>query len=105
MSWLLSDTKGRYAKLPASRGFGEMLRQFRDAQGMSQEVLADSIAVDRSYISRIEGGRRNPSAFVVNNIAMALLLTPGERAALLAASVGLSREDVAEAYNAWPDGA
>lgn len=36
---------------------GQRVRQYRRAQGMSQQQLADLIGKDRSYIAHIEGGR------------------------------------------------
>lgn len=36
---------------------GQRVRQYRRAQGMSQQQLADLIGKDRSYVGHIEGGR------------------------------------------------
>ena len=61
---------------------GFNLRRLRAAAGLSQEELAARTGLDRSYISGIEGGRRNPTVIVLNEIAVQLgidardLLTP-----------------------------
>ncbi len=40
---------------------GDSIRSKRLALGMSQEELADRCAFDRTYISMLERGARNPS--------------------------------------------
>jgi len=42
--------------------FGQRLREFRRAAGISQRELAAQIDVDFSYISKIENGRLPPPA-------------------------------------------
>lgn len=46
--------------MPAS--FGQMLREFRRTKNISQRELAEKIAVDFSYISKIENDRLPPPA-------------------------------------------
>ena len=48
------------------------LRRLRVAQGRSQEDLALEAEVDRSYMSRLERGRVNPTVGVLEQIAEAL---------------------------------
>ena len=49
--------------------FGEKLRGARVLKGLSQEALALSLEFDRTYISMLERGKRNPSLFTIHRIA------------------------------------
>ena len=67
-------------------GFGGLLRQFRAAAGISQEILAERAGLSRRGIADLERGARNfPYGDTIRRLADALGLTPDERAALLAA--------------------
>jgi transcriptional regulator with XRE-family HTH domain len=48
------------------------VRRLRLAAELSQEALADAAAIDRTYMSGIERGRRNPSLLVLQRLADAL---------------------------------
>ena len=52
--------------------FGEMVRQKRNALGISQEELSLSCGLHRTYISDIERGTRNVSIDNIGKIAEAL---------------------------------
>ena len=52
--------------------FGEKVRQERTKQGISQEELGFRTGLDRTYISGIERGLRNPSLENIGRIAKAL---------------------------------
>ncbi|NDK99910.1 cell morphology transcriptional regulator XreR1 [Photorhabdus bodei] len=52
--------------------FGQRVRYIRMASGMSQEAFADKCGLDRTYISGIERGVRNPTLEVINVIASGL---------------------------------
>lgn len=56
------------------RRFGQRLRQLREKKGLSQEAFADLCELDRTYISGIERGKRNPSLRNLAKIAAALQL-------------------------------
>ena len=45
--------------------------------GMSQEAFADRVGFDRTYISGIERGVRNPTVVIVAKIAVTLGTTAG----------------------------
>lgn len=51
------------------------LRLARQKAGISQEVLADLADVDRTYVSGIERGRRNPTITILAKFAQALETT------------------------------
>jgi transcriptional regulator with XRE-family HTH domain len=52
--------------------FGENVRAARMQKGWSQEDLADACELDRTYVSSIERGKRNPTLRVVEQIAHGL---------------------------------
>lgn len=55
-----------------SKHFGAAVRQHRQLVRLSQEELAERAGKDRTYISGIERGRRNPSLNVMQSISDAL---------------------------------
>lgn len=58
--------------------FGANVRRVRVYGKMSQEDLAFKCSLDRTYISGIERGVRNPSLANVEKIAKALKVSPSE---------------------------
>lgn len=52
--------------------FGERLRDLRKRAGLSQEELAHEAGLDRTYVSGIERGVRNPSLRNIARLAGAL---------------------------------
>ena len=48
------------------------VRRLRKQTGLSQEKFAIEHGLDRTYVSAIERGRRNPTIVVVERIALAL---------------------------------
>lgn len=52
--------------------------RLRKQAGMSQEAFADHAAIHRTYISDIERGVRNPTILVIEKLAKALKVKPGE---------------------------
>jgi transcriptional regulator with XRE-family HTH domain len=52
--------------------FGSNVRKFRLVKNWTQDHLAEAAGLDRTYISGIERGRRNPTLLVVQQIALAL---------------------------------
>lgn len=59
-------------KTPTTIAFGIRIRQLRKARGLSQEALADSSELDRSYIGGVERGERNISLNNIKKISFAL---------------------------------
>lgn len=52
--------------------FGETVRKFRTARGLSQEKLAEHADIHRTYIGDVERGLRNIALVNMNRIASAL---------------------------------
>lgn len=52
--------------------FGNRVRELRIGMGLSQEAFADKCGIDRTYISGIERGVRNPTLVVIYAIAEGL---------------------------------
>jgi transcriptional regulator with XRE-family HTH domain len=55
---------------------GRNLRRYRKAAGLSQEELAFATRLDRTYISGVERGVRNPTVLVLQELAAALGVRP-----------------------------
>lgn len=56
---------------------GKNVRRLRDQRGVSQETFADLASINRTYVSDIERGARNPTVRVLEKIAKTLGVTPG----------------------------
>lgn len=54
------------------RRIGQNVQRLRALKGWSQEELADRAGLHRTYISGIERGIRNPTATVLERIAVGL---------------------------------
>ncbi|HZQ26601.1 MAG TPA: helix-turn-helix transcriptional regulator [Acidimicrobiales bacterium] len=59
-------------KTPRQRELGRRIREMRDDRSMSQEALALSADVHRTYIAQLESGMRNPSLETTAKLALAL---------------------------------
>lgn len=66
--------------IPAHRiAFGDRLRELRRECGWeSQEAFAHHVGLDRTYISGLERGRRNPTLDVIVKLADSLDVKPTE---------------------------
>lgn len=58
--------------------FGKNVRAARKRLGWSQEHLAFEAGIKRTYLSEVEGGKRNPTLDVVERIARALNASAAE---------------------------
>ncbi|WP_395611628.1 helix-turn-helix domain-containing protein [Allosphingosinicella sp.] len=58
------------------RKFGLNVKRLRKEAGLTQDALADTAVVARSYMADVEAGRRNPTLKVVERIAAALNISP-----------------------------
>jgi len=55
---------------------GQNVRRLREEAGLSQEKLALEAELDRTYVSGVERGVRNPTVTVLARIAKALKTDP-----------------------------
>jgi transcriptional regulator with XRE-family HTH domain len=63
---------------PATRVFGQRVRERREALGLSQEALAARSEVHWTFLGQVERGRRNLSLHNLLKIAAGLGVDPGE---------------------------
>lgn len=61
-----------------SLALGQRVRWFREKQGKSQEELAASCGLHRTYVGGIERGERNPTVKNIAAIARALGISLAE---------------------------
>jgi transcriptional regulator with XRE-family HTH domain len=61
--------------LTIEEAFGEVIRELRKANQISQEKLAEASNLDRSFISLLECGRKQPSLITIFQLAKALNLS------------------------------
>ena len=57
---------------------GENVRHYRKLKGMTQEQLAADAGMERSYVSDLERGTRNPSVVALGRLADALNIQPSK---------------------------
>lgn len=62
------------AILTIEEAFGEVIRELRKANQLSQEKLDEGSNLDRSFISLLECGRKQPSMITIFQIARAFNL-------------------------------
>jgi transcriptional regulator with XRE-family HTH domain len=58
--------------------FGEQLKNVRKERNISQEELAFRAELDRTYISGLECGKRNPTLKILVKLAVSLNMKPSE---------------------------
>jgi transcriptional regulator with XRE-family HTH domain len=63
---------------PMLIALGQAIRAVRKARGMSQEALALSTELDRSYVRGIERGEHNLGMISLHKISRALEIKPSE---------------------------
>ena len=54
------------------KSFGLVIKQMRKELGLSQEALADEASLDRTFISQLETGTKQPSLTTIFRLAVAL---------------------------------
>lgn len=73
---------------PLLVNFGNALRAIRKSKHLSQEALGQITGLDRTYISGLERGKRNPTLKVIALIAACL----GTTASQLLEGISISHE-------------
>ena len=63
------------ARTTVQQKLGKKLRHYRTQAGLSQERLGEITGLDRTYISGIERGVRNPSLKNIDKLAKALKIS------------------------------
>jgi transcriptional regulator with XRE-family HTH domain len=58
--------------------FGKVLKKIRNSKGVSQEKLAEKSHLDRTYISLLERGLRQPSLDTIFRLSSSLDIKPSE---------------------------
>lgn len=58
--------------------FGQNLQRTRKEKGISQEKLAEIVGVNRTYLSLVEQGHRNPSMKFLYRVVKALKTSSGK---------------------------
>ena len=65
-------------KIKPEVAFGKTLKELRTKKKISQEALAYECSLDRTFISLLERGLRQPSLSTILQIAKALKVSPVE---------------------------
>jgi DNA-binding XRE family transcriptional regulator len=71
--WQLHNSTEGTAVLPE---VGRNVRRLRIAAGLTQTALAERSGIDRTYLSDLEAGRRNPTVTTLARLAKALGVRP-----------------------------
>lgn len=58
--------------------FGKVLRELREEKNISQEKLAEYCDLDRTYISLLERGLRQPTITTIFKVSKALNISPSD---------------------------
>ena len=72
------DSMDKQAEQSIKERFGARLRHVRQENGLSQEALALTCGLDRTYIGGVERGERNISLVNIHKIARALGISAKE---------------------------
>jgi transcriptional regulator with XRE-family HTH domain len=70
------------------QAFGEVLRDYRTKTGISQEALALKADLDRTYISLLERGLRQPTLKTLFRLAGVLEIAPSTIVARISSKIG-----------------
>jgi transcriptional regulator with XRE-family HTH domain len=65
-----------YERQRVALAFGATLRSARRAQGISQDGLGALCALDRTYPSLLERGKRHPTLYMILRLAHGLRVEP-----------------------------
>ena len=79
------------SKVETLKAFGLLIRQHRADMGISQEELGLRCNLDRTYISGLERGVRNPSLTALATLAHGLNITVSELLENLEIEIGRTK--------------
>lgn len=65
-------------RAPVTVELGRRVRALREAQGLSQEKLAEKAQIHRTYVGSLERGERNVALINIVRLADALGVDPSE---------------------------
>jgi transcriptional regulator with XRE-family HTH domain len=66
------------AHLTIEEAFGQIIKSFRKATNLSQEQLSEISSLDRSFISLLKNGKKQPSLITIFQLAKAFDTTPSK---------------------------
>ncbi|PKN33213.1 MAG: XRE family transcriptional regulator [Deltaproteobacteria bacterium HGW-Deltaproteobacteria-19] len=66
------------SSLTIEDAFGQTVKELRRVHKMSQETLAEKSNLDRSFISLLECGKKQPSLVTIFQLAKALKVSPSK---------------------------
>ena len=61
-----------------AKKLGENLKMIRTKKNITQTQLAETLGVDKSFVSNIENGKTNPTLSTITNLAQALKVSTNE---------------------------
>ncbi len=70
--WSGEQSSGAIARMDVRKRVGRNVRRLRVESELTQEELADKAGIHQTYLSGVEGGKRNPSVVVLDRIASGL---------------------------------
>jgi transcriptional regulator with XRE-family HTH domain len=73
------------------KAFGLVINQMRKELGLSQEALADEASLDRTFISQLETGTKQPSLTTIFRLAAALQVEASDLLRRVEASLGADK--------------
>jgi transcriptional regulator with XRE-family HTH domain len=59
----------------SAKKLGQNIKKIRLAKGLTQGDLCRRLKVDRSYMSHLESGKKNPTLLTIERVAKALNVT------------------------------
>lgn len=79
------------ADLTIEEAFGEVIREIRKDLKISQEKLAEISSLDRSFISLLECGHKQPSLITIFQLAKAFKLSASKILSLVEGKIESSK--------------
>ncbi len=70
------DSEARSRVESCRQKVGQTIREIRESQGMTQEMLAEKSGLPQSHISRLECGKHTPTDLTIEKISAALNVSP-----------------------------